>query len=150
MAKLDKLAYSSPAELLAERFHISEDLLKALNPDPDLNTAGTKLAVPKLSTQHEKAKIAMIEVNKKEKAVRAFDKDGKIVGFYPATIGSRDNPAPSGTYKVRAVSENPTYYYDPADLSFKGVEPRRASRSHPVVEFKDDRPRQQPSAATAN
>jgi len=31
MAKLDKLAYSGPAELLAERFHIDEDLLKALS-----------------------------------------------------------------------------------------------------------------------
>ena len=32
MAKLDKLAYSSPAELLAERFHIGEDLLEGIEP----------------------------------------------------------------------------------------------------------------------
>jgi lipoprotein-anchoring transpeptidase ErfK/SrfK len=131
MAKLDKLAYSGPAELLAERFHISEDLLKALNPDAALTAAGTKLVVPKLLKQRENVKIARIEVNKKEKAVRAFDKDGKIVSFYPATIGSRDNPAPSGTYKVRAIAENPAYYYDPADLSFKGVETRESLKIAP-------------------
>jgi len=131
MAKLDKLAYSSPAELLAERFHIGEDLLKALNPDADLAKAGTRIVVPKLAKDRKGEKVARIEVDKKEKVVRAFDKDGKIVGFYPATIGSRDTPAPSGTYKVRAVAENPTYYYDPTDLSFKGVETKESLKIAP-------------------
>ena len=39
MAKLDKLGYSSPRELLAERFHIDEKLLEALNPDADFAKA---------------------------------------------------------------------------------------------------------------
>ena len=131
MAKLDKLAYSSPIELLAERFHISEDLLKALNPDADLTKAGTRIVVPKLAKDRKSAKVARIEVDKKEKVVRAFDKDGKLVGFYPATIGSKESPAPDGTYKVSATAENPTYYYDPDDLSFKGVETKETLKIAP-------------------
>src|SRR5262249_51114840 len=122
MAKLDKLSYTSPKELLAEKFHIDEQLLQALNPKADLAKAGTNIVVPKLVKDRKEEKVGRIEVDKKEKAVRAFDKDGKLVAFYPATIGSTEKPAPDGTYRVRAVAENPTYNYDPRYLSFKGVE----------------------------
>ena len=122
MAKLDRLGYASPRELLAERFHIDEELLEALNPDGDFTRPGTEIIVLKLAKDRKNAKVERVEVDKKEKAVRAFDKNGTLVAFYPATIGSKEKPAPDGTYKVRAVAENPTYYYDPDDLSFKGVE----------------------------
>jgi lipoprotein-anchoring transpeptidase ErfK/SrfK len=122
MAKLDKLAYSSPQELLAEKFHIDEKLLEALNPHADFTKAGTKIIVPRLAQGSRAPKVGKVEVDKKKKAVRAFDKEGKLVAFYPATIGSKEKPAPDGSFKVRAVAENPTYYYDPKDLSFKGVE----------------------------
>jgi lipoprotein-anchoring transpeptidase ErfK/SrfK len=131
MAKLDKLGYSNPQELLAERFHIDEDLLEALNPGADFAKAGARIIVPKLAKDRKTAKAVRIEVDKKEKAVRAFGKDGKLVAFYPATIGSREKPAPDGTYKVRAVAENPTYYYDPDDLSFKGVKTKEEFKIAP-------------------
>ena len=131
MAKLDKLGYSSPRELLAERSHIDEKLLEALNPGANFAKAGTTIIVPKLAKDRKTVKVARIEVDKKEKAVRAFGKDGKLVAFYPATIGSREKPAPDGTYKVRAVAENPTYYYDPDDLSFKGVKTKEEFKIAP-------------------
>ena len=40
--------------------------------------------------------------------------------MYPASIGSKEKPAPSGDYTVRAVAEDPTYTYNP-DYGFKGV-----------------------------
>jgi lipoprotein-anchoring transpeptidase ErfK/SrfK len=122
MAKLDKLAYRSPRELLAERFHIDEELLEALNPDADFTRVGTRIVVPRLAKERDQEKVGKLVIDKKEKAVRAYDEAGRLVAFYPATVGSKENPAPHGTYKVRAVAENPTYYYDPDDLSFKGVE----------------------------
>ena len=39
-AKLDRLGYSGPEELLAEKFHMDVDLLKALNPGKPLDKAG--------------------------------------------------------------------------------------------------------------
>jgi lipoprotein-anchoring transpeptidase ErfK/SrfK len=49
-----------------------------------------------------------------------LDGDGKQISFYPASVGSEERPAPSGTLPVRSVAENPTYTYRPK-LKFKGV-----------------------------
>src|SRR5205807_136167 len=51
-------------------------------------------------------------------------KDGHLLAFYPASIGSKEKPAPSGTYKVTSVARNPTYTYNPA-YQFKGVKSRK-------------------------
>jgi lipoprotein-anchoring transpeptidase ErfK/SrfK len=59
-------------------------------------------------------------VEKASRDVRAYDKDGKLVGFYPATIGSTEKPAPSGTFEVRRVAYNPDYHYNPK-FAWKGV-----------------------------
>lgn len=121
MSKLDKLAYSGPEELLAERFHMDEDLLRALNPKADFAKAGAKIIVADPRDDQAKGDVTRIEVDKGEKAVRAFTSDGKLVAFFPATIGSSEKPAPDGTFKVNAVAKNPTYYFDPEKLEFKGV-----------------------------
>jgi lipoprotein-anchoring transpeptidase ErfK/SrfK len=124
MAKLDRLAYRSPQELLAEKFHTSEDLLKALNPGKRLDEAGTRMTVPNVragsADKGEKRTVARIEIAKDARALKALDKSGKLIAFYPASIGSADKPAPSGEHTVRSVAENPTYTYDP-DFKFKGV-----------------------------
>lgn len=54
-----------------------------------------------------------IVVDKPARQVRAYGKEGKLLGFYPATIGSDEKPAPSGTFKVQRVAWNPDYHYDP-------------------------------------
>src|SRR5205807_10023004 len=51
-------------------------------------------------------------------------KDGHLLAFYPASIGSKEKPAPSGTYKVTSVARNPTYTYNPA-YQFKGVKSKK-------------------------
>ena len=127
MAKLERLAYASPQELLAEKFHTSEDLLKALNPGKRLDEAGTRIVVPNVlagqadkGDKIDKGAVARIEVEKGARALKVLDKGGKLLAFYPASIGSTEKPAPSGEYTVRAVAENPTYTYDPK-FKFKGV-----------------------------
>ena len=42
-----------------------------------------------------------------------LDARNQVIVAYPATIGSRELPSPSGTYRVRGVAYNPIYYYDP-------------------------------------
>jgi len=109
--------YSTARERIAERFHISEALLQALNPGVDFKTAGVKLMVPAVM-QAPLPEVARIEVSKAEKAVRAYDAAGKLIAYYPATIGSGDNPSPSGEVKVNGVARAPDYVYDPAKLNF--------------------------------
>jgi lipoprotein-anchoring transpeptidase ErfK/SrfK len=64
------------------------------------------------------AKAAWIEVDKSREAVIAYGADGSVVAYYPATIGSRSLPSPTGMRKVQSVAIDPKYYYRPT-LGFK-------------------------------
>jgi lipoprotein-anchoring transpeptidase ErfK/SrfK len=118
MAKLKTLAYSGPREALAEKFHMDEDLLQALNPNADFSRPGQKLVVARLPADTLRAEVTKIEVDKAKGQVRAFGADGALVAVYPATVGSSERPAPDGEWAVRTVAENPTWSYDPKRLSF--------------------------------
>jgi lipoprotein-anchoring transpeptidase ErfK/SrfK len=120
MATLDRLGYTSPVEELAETFHMDESLLRALNPGKDFEKPGTTILVANVKNEKPGEKVGKIVVEKGQHALRALDKDGKLVAFYPASIGSEEKPAPSGSYKVERVAQNPTYTYNPK-YKFKGV-----------------------------
>jgi lipoprotein-anchoring transpeptidase ErfK/SrfK len=120
-AGLARLSYTSVQEALAEKFHMSEELLRQLNPNVTLESAGTEIVVPNVQREELPRKIARVEVNASEQRVRAYDKAHNVVAVYPATVGSGERPSPQGELKVTAVAENPTYHYDPA-LNLKGVD----------------------------
>lgn len=120
MAKLPRLGYRNALELLAERFHMDEKLLKALNPGKRFDRAGETIVVANVARDEEKLRAAKVEVDKNRKVVRALDKDGKLLAIFPASIGSEEKPAPSGSLQVRAIAQNPTYRYNP-NYKFKGV-----------------------------
>ena len=123
-AELKTLNYTGPRELLAEKFHIDPGLLTRLNPKASLETAGTKIMVPNVAKKASQAKVAKVVVDKSARTVRALDGDGKLISFYPASVGSEERPAPSGTRPIRSVTENPTYHYSPK-LKFKGVKTKK-------------------------
>jgi lipoprotein-anchoring transpeptidase ErfK/SrfK len=118
MAKLDRLGFSGPLEALAERFHMDQTLLVALNPDADFTVAGTKIVVAAVAPEVLPAKVARIEVDKAMKQVRAYGADDRLLAAYPATVGSADMPTPSGELAVRTVAPSPTWTYDPSRLGF--------------------------------
>lgn len=132
MAQLPRLSYRSSRQLLAEKFHTSEQLLSALNPGKDLAQAGTVITVPDLGGQPQTASAqspntgssaaasaALVVVDKQHRAVLVYGADKRLIAFYPASIGSTEKPAPSGTFQVRDIAHNPTYTYNPA-YGFKG------------------------------
>jgi lipoprotein-anchoring transpeptidase ErfK/SrfK len=119
-AALDHLGYRSPIELLSEKFHASEALLQALNPGQTFDAAGATIVVPNVRAARTTGKVVKIEVDKPAKGLRAFGPAGELVAYYPASVGSKEKPAPSGTYMVRRAMFNPTYTYDPI-FAFKGV-----------------------------
>jgi lipoprotein-anchoring transpeptidase ErfK/SrfK len=122
-ADLDRLGYSSPEELLAERFHMDVDLLKALNPGKAFDKSGTSIIVANVEPKPASEKLdkaARIEIVKSEHILRVLGKNEAVIAVYPASIGSEEKPAPSGSHKVRAVAPNPNYTYNP-DYAFKGV-----------------------------
>lgn len=110
--------YTSPRERIAEHFHVTEGLLQALNPGVDFRRAGVRITVPAIGAAPLPGDVDHIVVDKTEGSVRAFAGDGRLLAYYPATIGSGDNPTPSGTVRVNGVARNPDYVYDPAKLSY--------------------------------
>ncbi len=112
-AKLPFLGYASMAEKLAERFHMDIDLLAELNPGAGY-APGDEIVVaaPGLPREGEGA-VARIEADKSLAQVRAYGADGTLIAAYPATIGSEENPSPSGTHTVEVVVHLPEYTYNP-------------------------------------
>jgi lipoprotein-anchoring transpeptidase ErfK/SrfK len=121
-AKLKRLDYTSAAEMLAERFHMDQEFLETLNRGKDFDKAGTAILVTNVNVKAVSlgAKAAKLEVDKSNGVVRVLAKDGALLAAYPASVGSEEKPAPSGTLKVVRVAHNPTYTYDPA-FKFRGV-----------------------------
>jgi lipoprotein-anchoring transpeptidase ErfK/SrfK len=117
LARLPHLGYATPVQALAEKFHMDEALLRALNTKADFAAAGTSILVVRPSAE-PLSPVARVEVDKSIDEVRAYDAGGKIAAIFPATVGSTERPAPSGQYAVRGVVTNPTYTYDPGRLTF--------------------------------
>jgi lipoprotein-anchoring transpeptidase ErfK/SrfK len=122
---LPALMYTSVTEMLAERFHTSEDVLKRLNPTAQF-TPGESIVVPNVEplvlpseTQRrnepgpEADRTQHVLVTKRPSALRVVDAAGAIVFFAPVTSGSSHDPLPIGTWKVTDVYLNPRFNYNP-------------------------------------
>jgi lipoprotein-anchoring transpeptidase ErfK/SrfK len=124
MKDLDGLGYTSAKEKIAEQFHMSPELLVALNPHNSFDKAGDTILVANVASGGLAEKAARIEVDKTKQVLQVFGKSQNLVAVYPVTAGSTEKPAPDGVLKVVAVSKNPTYRYNP-DYAFKGVKSRK-------------------------
>ena len=124
MKNLEALGYTGPREAIAEKFHMSEALLSALNPGKKFDRAGDAIFVANVLNRPSKVAIGRVEVDKSRQTVKAFDPQGSLVGLFPATVGSEEKPTPNGTLKVVSVDANPTYRYNPL-YRFKGVRSKR-------------------------
>jgi lipoprotein-anchoring transpeptidase ErfK/SrfK len=111
-AHLPYLGFASPADELGERFHASPELLKALNRGADFTKVGQEIAVPNVVVMPPAGVVTRIEVSKSESSVRIYDRSGKLLSFYMATLGSTHDPLPLGNWKVTAVERNPSFHYD--------------------------------------
>ena len=116
---MDRLGYTSPRELLAEKFHMSQDLLRKLNPGASFDKEGQEIVVANVEHESLSGKISRVEVDPNRQRVKASEGD-KVVALYPATVASEDRPTPRGDFKVTKITENLVYHYDPA-LHFRGV-----------------------------
>ncbi|NKL00818.1 L,D-transpeptidase family protein [Rhizobium leguminosarum bv. viciae] len=110
-ARMQSLGYTSVAERLSERFHMGIDLVHALNPASQFASGDTVWVVNPGPPRD--GKVKRIEADRKTGQVLAYAADGSLLAVYPATIGSEDNPAPSGKHKVKGVARMPVYRYDP-------------------------------------
>ncbi|WP_113011094.1 L,D-transpeptidase [Rhizobium sp.] len=110
-AKMARLGYTSVEEKLSERFHMDIDLLRTLNPGVAF-AAGDTIAVAVVGAPRT-GTVNRIEIRRGSGEVIAFAKDGSIIATYPATIGSEDNPSPTGHHEINGVARDPKYEYNP-------------------------------------
>jgi lipoprotein-anchoring transpeptidase ErfK/SrfK len=110
---LKRLSYTSAPEMLAERFHMSEKLLKALNPRADFRKAGERIHVVSAVRRPLEMPVERIDAAKKTGMLVVYGPGDAILASYPATIGSAGTPSPEGEYQVERIVRNPTYHYDP-------------------------------------
>ncbi|MGO4452049.1 L,D-transpeptidase [Phyllobacterium sp. TAF24] len=116
-AQLERMAFTSVTEMLAERFHMDEGYLKEINPGVDFNQPGVAIQVASTG-QNVGGSVTKIIADKGRKQVRGYNAEGRLVVAYPATIGSTDTPSPSGIVQVERIALNPNYTYNPK-LNFK-------------------------------
>jgi lipoprotein-anchoring transpeptidase ErfK/SrfK len=82
--------------------------------------------VPSVDTGDDQnpMKVDRVAIDKNLQTVRLFDKSSSLIGFYPATVGSKEKPSPTGTLKVTEIDRNPIYRYSPA-YHFEGVHSKK-------------------------
>ena len=130
MKGLKSLDYTSAREAIAEKFHMSEGLLEALNPGKKFDQAGQTISVVNVAKKETKPLVARLEVDKTAQTVKALGKTGELIAFFPASVGSDEKPTPNGVLKVTSIDAQPNYRYNP-DYKFKGVKSKEAFTINP-------------------
>lgn len=148
-AKLPCLCYRTALEKIAERFHTTPATLIALNgPDTPIR-AGQQIVVPAalpysrdyqvkdervrellsaLNVDASQRKGDRIVVDKSDGVLRVFDGD-QLIAQFPATMGSKTDPLPLGTWKITGHSYLPPWHYQPSLL-------KKADQSDPELMIK--------------
>jgi hypothetical protein len=94
MKDIPKLSYTSPREGLAEKFHMSEDLLSALNPGRHFDRAGEAIIVIDAGAEQTLEKAAKVEVDKSRQTVKLFDKSNSLMDSTPRQSAARRSRLP--------------------------------------------------------
>lgn len=150
-AKLDCLCYRNLLEKLAEKFHTTPETIVALNDPRMVLRAGTVLRLPNvlpasrsyngvkpdvakmlsdLNVSGGLPKASKIVVDKSDGVLRLFDKGGRLMAQFPATMGSKRDPLPLGRWKVNSVAYNPPFHYQP-DLFWDVADSKEEQRLPP-------------------
>jgi lipoprotein-anchoring transpeptidase ErfK/SrfK len=118
------LGYANIREALAENFHMSTELLAALNPDASFSQAGEEIIVANVLNDTKSPAAARVDVDKDRQTVKAYSSKGELIALFPASVGSEDKPTPSGKLKVTAINSEPTFHYNPR-YQFREVETQK-------------------------
>jgi len=76
MKELKALDYTSPREAIAEKFHMSEGLLAALNPGKKFDEAGQTISVTNVMKAEAKSAVSRVEVDKTSQTVKVLGNSG--------------------------------------------------------------------------
>jgi len=133
-AKLPSIAYATPVEKLAERFHTTPEVLAELNPGARL-VPGARVTFPNalpgsrqydskfrpdwqatlngLNIDARQPQADHLVVDKSDGVLRVFDAGNRLIAQFSATMGSSHDPLPLGSWKIYGSDYNPKFKYNP-------------------------------------
>jgi lipoprotein-anchoring transpeptidase ErfK/SrfK len=129
-AKRKLMPYPSLADFIAERFHTNDSFLANLNRGKNLAKLhpGDTLQVPNVPplelsglkqaddvSPRPELKARRVEVDTKARTLAVTD-NGKILAAFPITPGSKQLPAPIGTWQIVKIATLPFFRWDKAML----------------------------------
>ena len=120
MQNFKSAGYRTLREALAEKFHMSEELLDALNPEKSLQ-AGETIVVANVLAAAKPEQAARLDVDVRRQIVKAYSARDQLIGFFRASVGSEDKPSPSGSLTVVSIVSEPSWHYNPK-YQFKEIE----------------------------
>lgn len=117
-SQVPAMAYETLTELVAERFHCTERLLRELNPGATNEAALTVWRVPNTQRAHavRAPAVARVQVSLGQREVRALDASGRVVALFPCSIATAEEKRPVGTLTVTTVIARPNYTFDPENF----------------------------------
>jgi lipoprotein-anchoring transpeptidase ErfK/SrfK len=123
------LDYESALELVAERAHASQALVRRLNPAVDWTrpAAGTILTVPAIGRLKPAAVVAHLHIYLSAHVLEARDAAGGLIAHFPVSIARMAEKRPEGELHVTVVIANPNYTFDP-DVFPESAEGRELGR----------------------
>ncbi|MGF7158553.1 lipoprotein-anchoring transpeptidase ErfK/SrfK [Rhodoligotrophos appendicifer] len=111
LSKMETIAYRTIEEMIGEKFHMDEKLVRQLNPKSGFN-AGDEIIIADTGKPF-KANVVHLIADKQRKQLLGYGSDARLLVAYPATIGSSDMPSPAGTHAVKAIATKAEYWYRP-------------------------------------
>ena len=134
-AKLPTLGYANAVEKLAEQFHTTPETLIALNSPTTRLVPGARIRFPNvlpasrdyspdlppewrktlsdLNVSANQPQGALVVVDKSEQVLKVYDDADRLVAQFPATMGSKHDPLPIGSWKIQGEAYNPPFHYNP-------------------------------------
>ncbi|MDR2462355.1 MAG: L,D-transpeptidase [Verrucomicrobiales bacterium] len=107
------LGYKNAWEMLADKFHSSEEFLRKLNPNIQSPSAGAVVTVPNLEPAAPITRASKIVIILSETTMLLYDRNGRLQACFPCSIAADKNKRPNGRLTVTNSALNPNYTFSP-------------------------------------
>jgi lipoprotein-anchoring transpeptidase ErfK/SrfK len=109
------LDYETELELVAEKSHAHQELIRQLNPNVNWTNiaAGTVLKIPDVNYPAPADKAVFVVIHLADKFLEAFDVDTNLLAHFPCSIAALVEKRPVGELHIAVIAPNPNYTFDP-------------------------------------
>jgi lipoprotein-anchoring transpeptidase ErfK/SrfK len=123
------LEYENILELVAERSHASQALIRRLNPDVDWTKVlpGKIVLAPSIVRDAPRGSAARVRILLSARILEVLDANGRVIAHFPVSIAQHVDKRPVGVLHVTDVIPNPNYTFDP-DVFPESPEARELGR----------------------